>query len=67
MDKETQDKINKFFEENKKYRKHKAKKIRGVWTGKKKQVEKDMDNKFEIIRESKIYEEESGLLEEDKI
>ena len=67
MNKETQDKIDKFFEENKKYRKHKTKKIRGVWVGKKKQVERDMDNKLEIIRETKIYEEESGLLEEDKI
>ena len=59
--------IDKFFEENKKYRKHKAKKIRGVWVGKEKQVERDINKESEIRRERAIYEEESGLLEEDKI
>lgn len=29
--------------------------------------ERDIDKESEIRRESKIYEEESGLLEEDKI
>ena len=29
--------------------------------------ERDIDKESEIIREAKIYEEESGLLEEDKI
>jgi len=67
MNKETQDKINKFFEENKKYRKHKDKKIRGIWVGKERQVERNIDKESEIRRETKTYEEESGLLEEDKI
>ena len=29
--------------------------------------DRNIDKESEIIRESKIYEEESGLLEEDKI
>ena len=29
--------------------------------------DRDIDKESEIIRETKIYEEESGLLEEDKI
>ena len=29
--------------------------------------ERDIDKESEMLRESKIYEEESGLLEEDKI
>jgi len=32
-----------------------------------KKIKRDIDKESEIIRESKIYEEESGLLEEDKI
>ena len=30
-------------------------------------INRDIDKESEIIREAKIYEEESGLLEEDKI
>ena len=32
-----------------------------------KEINRNIDKESEIIRESKIYEEESGLLEEDKI
>ena len=31
------------------------------------EIKRDIDKESEIIREAKIYEEESGLLEEDKI
>ena len=32
-----------------------------------KKIKRDIDKESEIIRETKIYEEESRLLEEDKI